>query len=336
MNKQVSSKDVAKEANVSRATVSYVLNNVDRVKIKPETRQKVLQAAKKLGYHPNAIARAMKTGQSMSIGVLSNWHIAHQRFTEVLKGVKDVLGRHAYSITLCSYKSNEQEHPEYYQYYLEKKIDGVILISARETINEDAVAVIRKKKMPVVLADFHYNNPTVPCIDIDYYHGGYTAAKYLIEKGHRHFIYLGPKSLALQERQRISGVKKAFEDAGLNPEELVQISIEEPNKQDDEDIIDVLKNKGNKSAMIISNYIIAFNTLYLANKMGIKVPEELAVISLGGSDFAKYSYPRLSTSDLPLYEMGCRSAQALLDLINNNGDSVHMSLPCRLNIRETC
>src|SRR5690554_7227430 len=89
--KRVSSKDVAKEAGVSQATVSYVLNNNKNIKIKPETRQAVLDAVKKLNYHPSLLARAMKLNKSMTVGVITDRNVTNYNFMRMLEGIKDQL-----------------------------------------------------------------------------------------------------------------------------------------------------------------------------------------------------------------------------------------------------
>ena len=115
------------------------MNNVKGVKIKPETRDKVNEAARKLGYHPESTARALKTKRSMSIGIVSRRDVSEGRFMNVLRGIKAVLDRHKYSILLCSDELNSRGYPEYYSYYNEKKIDGVILLSHIESINKKEI-----------------------------------------------------------------------------------------------------------------------------------------------------------------------------------------------------
>ena len=107
--KRVSSIDVAREAGVSQATVSYVLNNVKGVKIKKETREAVIAAAKKLNYHPNLIARSMRLKKSMSIGIVSDKNVSNFMFMKTLEGIKDALLPRNYSIMMCFDKSHERE-----------------------------------------------------------------------------------------------------------------------------------------------------------------------------------------------------------------------------------
>ena len=99
-------KDVAKEAGVSISVVSYVLNNNPNVSISKETREKVLDAAKRLNYTPNRIAQSMRTKKSMIIGLATFWDISDSVFTDVLKGVDEVVGQKGYSVTYCNITNN--------------------------------------------------------------------------------------------------------------------------------------------------------------------------------------------------------------------------------------
>ena len=154
LKKKISSVDVAKEAGVSRATVSYVLNNVYDVKLKDETREKVLNAARKLGYFPNFTAQALKTNKCMSIGIVSRRKVDEFRFVNILGGIQPVLSRHGYSIVLCSSERDEEGFPEYYKLYKSKKIDGVIFISYQEQVKleniDEHVKLVTEENIPLI------------------------------------------------------------------------------------------------------------------------------------------------------------------------------------------
>ena len=97
----------------------------------------------------------------------------------------------------------------------------------------------------------------------------------------------------------------------------------------------ILEENNDSTAVIASWRATAFKTLYFANKLNIKVPEQLAVMSLDGSEFADYTFPALSTSDLPLYEIGIKSSEMLMNILNNDAAPEHIMLSCRLNLRES-
>lgn len=338
MKKMVTSSDVAREAGVSRATVSYILNNTQGVRISEETRQRVLDAAKKLGYHLDLNAQALKTNRSMSIGVVSRRNITESRFTNVLAGIKDVLSKEKYSIMICSDETDELGYPEYYRLYRQKKIDGIIFISYQEQLviekADKRAELMLKEQIPCVFADYHLKNPMVNCVDINYFHGAYIAAMYLIDKGHKKIAFLVPDLDTEQERQRTEGVRKAAEEA--DGVELYIYNAGKSGREFSDNIIKVLNDRGKYTALITAWGSMGAKTLYHTSRMKIDVPGEVAVISLAGDSAARFTYPKLSTCELPLYELGVRSARILIDNINKFGMPVSMMLPCSLNIQDSC
>jgi LacI family transcriptional regulator len=334
LNKKISSKDVAKEAGVSRTTVSYVLNNTDGVKIRPETRQIVLETAKRLGYFGNSIARSMKTGKVMSIGIVSKWNVTHQRFAEVLNGIKSITSQNNFSITLCSDTMDDNGVPEFLNYYFGKKIDGIILLSAGEQLDLSIVETIVSKNIPSVFVGYDLENFNLNCINIDYYQGAYSATEQLLKKGSNKIIALLHEIKSNQEVTRLKGIEAAINDWNNNSIKLKSIFLTAEDNNS-EVIKNILINRDDFTGIIASWRSTAFTTLYYANTLNIKIPSELSVISLDGSEFADYSFPKLSTSDLPLYEIGEKSASALINTINGLKDPVNLTVSCSLNLRES-
>lgn len=337
--KRVTSSDVAREAGVSRATVSYILNNVQNVSIREETRKKVHETAKKLGYHPDSIARALKTNKSMSIGIVSKRSVSEIRYVKVLDGIKEVMSKYKYSIIICSDNIDDSGYPDYYSYYKSRKIDGVLFLSYHELMEQEnideRVNMALTDKIPIVFADYHLNNPMVNCIDINYYHGAYIATKHLIELGHKNIIYLRPDYNTEQENQRIKGVKKAIGEA--TDVKLIQHIIPKGNHISNDEMKKVLSMKNKYTAIIAAWNSIAYTVIYEAQKACIRIPEELSIIALAGSNFDLFTYPRLSTCNLPLYELGKKSAEILMNLLEEPKSlPLNVSLPCNLKNRDSC
>lgn len=332
--KRISSIDVAKQAGVSRATVSYVLNNTKDVKIKPETREKVLEAAAKLGYQPNSIARAMKTKKSTCIGVVSKRKISQHRLVKVLSGIKEILDQHGYSILLSSNHTMENGRPEFVNQYFQGKIDGVILISEMEGVTQSDIDQITKEiienHIPSVFVDYHINNPNLFCVDIDYYSGGFLAVNYAIEKGYKKIIYLDPMTNSLQESERIHGVTAALneiDNCKINIEFINIGTIEEECIYKIKKILKCIK----KDTIIIASWTVTgFLVLNAANSMKISIPDKLGVIALGESSFVEYSFPSLTTTDLPLHDIGKKSGELILEQITKNSKPQNIKFHCKL------
>ncbi len=339
MGKKVSSLDVAKEAGVSRATVSYILNDVENVKIRPETRARVLEAVQKLGYHPNSTARALKTNKSMTIGVVSKRDVDEERFSKVLKGIKKVLDHHNYSILLCSDEEDINGKSQYYNYYKQQRIDGVLLLSYIESMDilkiRREAALIKQDRVPAIFIDYHMNDPVINCVDLDYYHGGYIAMRHLIEKNHKKVFYLDPGTDTIQEKERIRGVYEALLDADLDMSCLKVAVIKADGNGMGLDIDALLKSTKEYTALLAGWVNYGLKTLQTCSSIGIKVPEELAVMALADSRYTDLCYPRLSVSELPLYEAGRKSAERLMDLLKENSMPINIKLPCSLMLRDS-
>ncbi len=340
MKKKVNSCDVAQAAGVSRTTVSYILNDVKGVRISEDTRQRVLNAAKKLGYHPDINAQALKTNRSMSIGVVSRRNVSQSRFARVLEGIKDVLLKEQYSILLCSDELDKLGYPEYYKLYRQKKIDGIIFISYHEQldigdVHKHAESML-KENVPCVFADYHLENSLINSVDINYSHGAYISAKHLIENGYKNIYLIIPDTDTEQESQRLKGVEMAVKEA-----DNVTLFIQKVNRTGkgmwewDDNIEGILSDVKKHSAIIVSWSHIALITLYYINKMRIDVPKDIAVISLADDLPLKLTYPKLSACVLPLYDLGLESAKMLIDNLNTPMPKKNLMLPCSLKIRDS-
>lgn len=333
--KRVSSVDVAKEAGVSRTTVSYVLNNVEGVKLKEETRRKVWEAAKKLGYFPNHTAQALKTNKSMSIGIVSRRRIDEHRFVPIIGGIHPILARKGYNILFCSDEKDEEGIPNYYRLYKSKKIDGIIFISYQEEIKyedvEHRVKLAYDEQIPCVFVDYHIKDPLVNCVDINYFQGAYAMTEHLIKKGHRSIALLIPDRDTQQEKQRLNGVKKAVEMS-----EGIELKIyQTANINDYQSIIDNILEERKVTAIIAAWIHLAFDVLYAANSKGIKMPDDIAVAALANNGFENISYPRLTTCDLSLHELGKAAGELLLRALDKPTEYRNLMIGCKVVERET-
>jgi len=333
MKKRVTSLDVAKAAGVSRATVSYVLNNKAGAKVSAATAGKVLTVSKKIGYFPDFAATSLKTHQAFSVGVVSGYDISELRLVQILQGIKNVLSRHNYNILLCSSKKENDGVSEYERLYYSKKIDGVIHISRQD---ESMDFSNLNFNVTSVFVDFHMNNPDINSVDINYSQCAYDSAKYLIDNGHRKFIYFAPAFATSQESERMEGIMRACSDNNI-PAENIKIvdsgavsAEEEKNK-----ILGLLNNLEDYTALIVSWASFAFEVLNGAVKIGLKVPDDLKVISLSASPFANFSCPSLTSIQLPLIEIGERSAEILLNAINGEQEKQNVVINGKLRIRDS-
>lgn len=313
--KNVSSKDVAREVGVSQATVSYVLNNVPGIRIKPETRQAVLEAAQRLNYHPNLIARSMRLQKSMSIGVVSDKNVSSFWFMKVLEGIKDSLATKNYSITLCLNRSQELENAEHINYYSSNRIDGIIFVFA--SLSDEHIAYLLDRNIPFVVIHSNVKNEMIRAVKTDMTNAMTKAVKHLKDQGFDKIAYFSTGSGDKWDR-RFPEYIKAMESCGLScrDDQIVKFASSDEER---EDVFESFLSKSEFPCAVMSDSNnLAFSLLKFAAKKGIKVPDQLAVIAIGSSRFAELSYPSLSTVQEPLYEMGLRGAEMLFEIMKGN------------------
>ena len=316
--KKVSSRDVAREAGVSQATVSYILNNVKGVSIKPETRDAVMEAVKKLNYHPNEIARSMKLKKSMAIGVVTDRNVTNFYFMKTLEGIRDALVQNNYAVTLFFNKQDGTTDAEFIRYYNSNRLDGIIFAFA--SLDSEIVNSLNNKEIPFIHVDAELSGMDINSVSTDHLNRVSDVVKYFVSKGVSKIGYAGPKFLCNNDR-RIQAFKDALTDCGLKVnEEIIATSVFNDTEIFNS-ITKILSYKNRPQAILAGSPRFGLFAAKCAQQMNIKVPEELKIIVLGTSNFFDVTYPSLSSVELPLYDMGHKSAELLFKLIN--GESIN-------------
>ncbi|MDY3970649.1 MAG: LacI family DNA-binding transcriptional regulator, partial [Atopobiaceae bacterium] len=209
--KRVTLRDVAKAAGVAPATVSYVINNVQNQKLRPETRERVLQAVNDLGYIPDANARTMRGGKSFCAGVVINKDLAVPRFAQTLQGIQKGLDQAGYSLLLCTARRQADGPADYIRAYMERRIDGVIFLGKdNEGPDRAGLAAIRSKHIPLVVYDCQMKPGTYSSVDLDYEGGARFLVERILEKHPGKLLYLRPDIAKAQEEERERGVREAM------------------------------------------------------------------------------------------------------------------------------
>lgn len=329
----ISSRDVAREAGVSQATVSYILNNVPNVKIRPETRQSVLDAVKKLNYHPDEIARGMKLKRSMSIGVVSDRNVTNFYFMKTLEGIRDGLQQHNYSLTLLFNRTEDIQDAEFIRYYNSNRLDGIIFSFA--SLDEETLSYLNEKQIPYVMVDAYSTEKDVHEVCSDHLLHIPRVIELFISKGATRIGYAGP--LVKHDRdRRIETFLTAMTVCGMqeNRENMVLGTLGDAEVI--EAVTALLSKPDKPDAILAASPRFGFLTVKCAQMLGIKVPEELFVIALGSSSFYTLTHPTLSAVELPLYDMGLRSSRMLFDILNGLETEKSVVVPSELVIRDSC
>ncbi len=329
----VSSKDVAREAGVSQATVSYILNNVQNVKIKPETRQAVLDAVKKLNYHPNQIARGMKLKRSMSVGVVTDRNVTNFYFMKALEGIRDGLQEDNYSITLLFNKHEDTGEAEFIKYYNSNRIDGVIFAFA--SVEDSQIEYLNNMGVPYVIIGTYSTERDVYEVCTDHLDYIQNVIGYFKSKGVQNIAYVGPTPKCRADR-RLEAFKNAmaFHNYDLRENFIVRSTFN--NNEIYKSIKGLFTDDIYKpDAIIAGSPRFGMLAVKCCHMLSIKIPNEVRIVAIGSSKYFDIIYPSISSIELPLYDMGFKAAQMFLEIIKGADVEKTAVLPSEIIERES-
>lgn len=307
----ISIKDVAKEANVSIATVSRVLNDVDVVNL--ETKQKVKEAIKKLGYRPNIIARSLKTQRTSTIGILIP-DISNPVYPEIVRGTEDVANIYNYNIILCNSDQDKDKEIEYLRVLREKMVDGLVYMSS--SLDPQIVEVIKELQIPTVLLETVDKNKTFPSVTIDNKEATYDAVMTMLNRGNKKIAYIGLHKDALNAvAQRYYGYEDALKEKGIALDERL-IEFTEINFEEGYNATRNLISKGKFDAIFCATDEVAMGAIDALRDNGIDVPSDVEVFGFNNIKSSSYFHPKISTVGIPYYDMGSVGMRMLIKIIN--------------------
>ncbi|VEF47269.1 transcriptional regulator [Bacillus freudenreichii] len=322
--------DVAREANVSMATVSRVVNGNPNVK--PATRKKVLEVIERLEYRPNAVARGLASKKTTTVGVIIP-DISNIFYGELARGIEDIATMYKYNIILSNSDQNVNKELHLLNTMLGKQVDGLIVMS--QNITDDFVQELKRSPVPIVLAGSMEASGTIPSVNIDYRQATFDATNYFIEKGHKQIAFaMGPKRDLINHAEKLVGYKQALEEAGL---EFRDDYVIEGGYTYDSGLEGwkKLKDLDNRPTAVVSgDDEMALGVMHGAQDDGLSVPEDIEVITADNTKLALMVRPQLSSIVQPLYDIGAVSMRLLTKYMNKEKVQENIVvLPHRLELR---
>lgn len=329
----VTIKDIAKQANVSIATVSKVINNKDEG-FSLETKNRVIKIMHELDYHPNSIARGLVTKRTNVIGLILP-DITNPFFPEVVRGVEDTANAHGYNLVLCNTDDDEKKEKKYFRILRDKYVDGVIYTNAA-ALRDKNIKILVDDEIPFVLMDRYTENQIIPYIHTDNEMGMYEAVKYLIDKGHRKISYISGPVGDIVAENRIRGYKRAMIESGIKFNETLLRYGNYKVASGIRCMESLLSSGMDFTAVVCANDMMAVGALDVLKNKGISVPEEISITGYDDIFLSQMTTPKLTTISQPKYELGRISAEILFKLINGEEiDSREIKLEPHLVIRDS-
>ena len=310
-------RDIAKKLKISTSTVSRALN--DHPDIKQSTKDQVKNLAKKLKYSPNSIARSLKSNISNVIGVIVP-EIEHDFFASAISGIEEVAYHSGYTILVC--QSNESFEREIVNTnaLMNQRVAGLIVSISQSTKNGNHFQELIDRGIPIVFFDRICNDVSANKVVIDDAKSAFNAVTHLISRGKKNIAHLaGPKELEIC-RQRLQGYKNALKKAKL-PISNKMICYGGLHEADGYNSMDnLLKNKIVPDAIFAVNDPVAIGAYQRIKEAGLKIPKDIAIVGFSNNRITSLVDPPMTTVNQPSFDMGKKSAEVLIELIENNDD----------------
>ena len=318
MKRKITLKQIAKELDVSISTVSKSLRN--SLEIGEETRLKVQAFAKFYNYKPNNIALSLKNRKTKSIGIIIP-EIVHYFFSTVINGIEQVANENGYSVVICLSDDSFDKEVLNMEMLANGSIDGFIMSLSKETQYKGDfhhITEVINQGMPVVMFDRVTNDILCDKVIIDDKAAAYEAVQSLIDNGRKKIALVTTVDYVSVGKLRTDGYEKALLDNGLPFNEDLIIKIEDVDTC--EITISQLLHDRAFDAVFAVNELFAVTIIKTANKMGLKVPEDLAVISFTDGIISKYSTPSITTVSQSGEKMGNKAAKMLIERLEAGHD----------------
>ena len=320
--------DVARVAGVSHQTVSRVLN--DSMHVRPETRERVLSAMRELDYRPNPVARALVTGRSRTLGVVS-FDTTLYGPASTLFGIERAAHEEGYFVSIVSLRSLDLASVLTAVERLRAQgVDGILIIAPQEAAVQAVPHV--PPDMPVVAVEAGPDE-AVPVVTVDQFAGAGRATRHLLELGHKTVWHIAGPTEWLEARQRIAGWRSALEAAGA---EVPPLFSGDWSARSGYELGQRLGTLPEVTAVFAANDQMALGLLRALNEVGREVPREVSIVGFDDIPEAPYFTPPLTTVRQDFNELGRQSLMLLLDEISSSDrSSSRVVVPPELVIRES-
>jgi DNA-binding LacI/PurR family transcriptional regulator len=328
----VSIKDIARAACVSHSTVSRAL--ADSPLVSAATKARIEHLAHQMGYSPDAQARSLVMGRTMTVGVVVT-SITDPFIAEVVQGIERTAHDHGYSVILAGSGADRERELAAVEMLRSKRVDGLIVTSSR--VGSLYQHHLERLGVPVVLVNSHSQRGGryTFSISVDNRHGGWLATRHLIELGHRRIAYVtGPAGRAAapslgsagtvlgtyvssDDQDRLAGHRQALEEAGVSLDPALVVPGTGAARGGGRALAQLWALDSPPTAAFCYNDMTAIGLLHAARRLGLSIPGDLAVVGFDDVPFASYALPPLTTVAQPVPEMGQRAMEMALALMQN-------------------
>lgn len=335
--RQVTSRDVARSAGVSQAAVSYVLAGRGKQNgISEATGERILEAARRLDYRPDTLARGLRKGYSRLVGVLTPC-VTFGYFSEIVRGAEEVLSEQGYTVILAHSDEDGEKEAGKIEVLRRYRVDGIILIPAIVRGHDAEFAAMKRDRLPFVAVDKRIADPDAQTVLTDDRAGARAAVEYLIGLGHRRIAHLrGPHGISSSE-ERLAGYRDALRAAGIRSEGAWVTGRDWSEASGRTGALRLLRLEPRPTAIFASTDVLAWGAFDAVRDAGLRVPEDVSLVGYADlTPSARLAVP-LTTVRQPARDVGRRAGEKLLNLIRTGADEPReVRLPTALVERASC
>jgi LacI family transcriptional regulator len=332
VGKAASIYDVAREARVSVFTVSAVVNHKSHVGKK--LRERVEAAIRKLNYRPNLLARGLAKQKTHTIGMIVP-DIANPFFPLVVRGAEDAAQKRGYNLLLCNSDDSQEKEESALELLLSKRVDGILLTKAVCDLTPPLRQLIQEMKVPIVLVMRTFPQISRDAVITDDYRGAYEAVSHLARAGRKRIGLIGGPRKVSNGKARWEGFRDALKANGLAYDS--ELVIEGDYRVESGYRAGNLVLSHRPDGIYVANFLMTVGLLKAAEEMGLRCPEDFGLVSFDDYPWLSTFHPKLTTVELPKYQLGQEAAELLLDRVaGNSGPGVLKKLQLELRVRESC
>lgn len=317
---KITIKEIAKEAGVSIATVSMILNNKDH-SITNATRMRVLEIVKKHNYIPNAMAGSLVTQKTHLVGLILP-DITNPFFPGIARGAEDKANESGYSIIFCNSDDKLEVEEKYIETLTKKMADGIII--AHSSNSEKMSEILERCKVPIILIDRDFYSENIRGkVLVDNLEGAHKGVSHLINKGYKKIAFLSGSLKTKTAKDRLDGYKLALKESNIKYDENLVKFGEYKIEWGRNGVKELLNENKLIDAIFCGNDLIAIGAMKELKEKGYIIPNDIGVMGFDDIYLAGLVEPSLTTIRQPNYNMGYKAMELLLDNINNKEKNMH-------------
>jgi LacI family transcriptional regulator len=310
--KKVSLKDIAEKAQVSTALVSYVLNGKEKEsRVGHEIAVKIKQIAKELNYQPNYLAKSLRSGKTQTIGLIIA-DISNPFFANIARIVEDEAKKNGYTVIIGSSDEKAEKSWDLITVFLNRQVDGFIIVSSENS--EEQIQYLIEKNVAFVLLDRHFPNIATNFVSLNSYKAAFDAGTHLIQNGYKNVGLIAYKSNLFHMQERIRGYRESLAENGISfhPAWLKEVGFDTIDEEIKVGIDAMLASAFPVEALIFATYRLAITGLKYINALGLKVPDDLAIVSFGQAEVFDLYYCPITYVLQPMEELGKTAVEILI------------------------